>query len=79
MKAGAAERSAKQESQLLQQPANAAELHGATSTQPSARQTTPATCLAALLYVALDSPQVCSSTCLIMAQLGILSRGTDLR
>ena len=79
MKAGAAEQNAKQESQLLQQPANAAELHGATPTQPSACQTTPATCLAALLYVAFDSPQVCPSTCLIMAQLGIFSKGIDLR
>ena len=79
MKAGAAEQSAKQDNQLLQQPAKAAELRGATPTQPSARQTTPATCLAALLYVAFDSAQVCSSTCLIMAQLGISSRGTDLR
>ena len=78
MKAGAAERSAKQESQLLQQPANAAELHGATPTQPPARQTIPATCLAALLYVAFDSPQVFSNTCLIMVQLGIMSRGTAL-
>ena len=79
MNAGAAERTAKQETQLLQQPANAAESHGAMLTQPFAGQTATASFLAALIHVVFDSPQVCSSICMFMAytiQLGILSRDT---
>ena len=66
-KAGAAERSAKQENQLQQQPVNAAELYGAMLTQPLAGQTATASFLAALIHVVFDSPQVCSSTCMFMA------------
>ena len=80
-KAVAAERSAKQETQLLQQPANAAELQGAMLTQPIAGQTATVSFLAALIHVVFDTPQVCSSICMFMAYiilLGILSRDTNL-
>ena len=82
MKAGAAERSAKHEDQLLQQPANAAELHGAMPTQPPAGHTITVSFLAALIHVACDSPQVCSSICLLTAQtmqLSLSSRDTNLK
>ena len=66
-RAAAAERSVKQENQLLQQPADAAEPHGAMLTQPLAGQTATASFLAALIHVVFDSPQVWSSICLFMA------------
>ena len=61
MNAVAAERTAKDEDQLLEQPANAEGLHGAITVPP--QLTSGAQMLAALIQIVCDSPQVWSRIC----------------